>query len=67
VSALKTADTRPTELEGAARLFTGWDFDQQRPDELELIPKALKKRLLDHTLSGGNPENIKLAKRAFGR
>ncbi len=39
--------------EGAARLFAGWDFHNERPNDLQRLPLDLKQALLNHTLSSG--------------
>ena len=51
------------QLEGAARLFAGWDFYRRhgRP----ALPGALGKKLLEHSLQRSDTDRIERAKRAF--
>ncbi len=55
------------QTEGAARLFAGWDFNQQRPGNLSLLSPALKKRLLAHSLRSDDPDKLARARQAFAR
>lgn len=50
---------------GAARHFASWEFDQKRPEEVKLIPRDLRLRLLEHSLSLADKDNRDMAKRAF--
>jgi hypothetical protein len=52
--------------EGAARLFAGWDFGQQRPDDLQQLPADLKLILLEHALKSPDDDKCARARRAFG-
>jgi|SRR6185295_15705735 len=54
-------------LEGAARLFGGWEFGQRRPDDLDALPADLKKRLLDHSLKSSDADKLGRAKHAFAQ
>jgi hypothetical protein len=53
-------------LEGAARLFAGWNFRRDRPDDLTLLPSALRQRLLAHSLQSTNEDKLARARSAFG-
>lgn len=53
------------QIEGAARLFAGWSFYKNHPDDAALISPSLKKRFLDHALKSGNPEKAERARSAF--
>jgi hypothetical protein len=65
VSALQAKPLREVEIEGAARLFGGWDFSQKRPGDLRLLPQVLKKRFLDHALKSKDDDKIDRARHAF--
>ena len=55
------------QTEGAARLFAGWFFQRDRPDDLKLLPPELKSRLLEHSLKTAiNDDKKGRAERAFG-
>lgn len=54
------------QLEGAARLFAGWGFQQRRPMDRSKLPKALKDRLLAHALSSADQDKRDRATDAFG-
>jgi hypothetical protein len=40
------------QTEGAARLFAGWSFGKQRPEDLKDLPDSLKKILSANGRSG---------------
>lgn len=65
VAAAQDANLTDTQLEGAARLFGGWDFSQRRPGDLATLPPALKKKLLDHSLESNDEDKRSRARRAF--
>ena len=67
VTALEGEQVNEVHLEGAARYFAGWYFGQRRGDERGLIPAALKKRLLAHSLQSDDKNRVARAKAAFGR
>jgi hypothetical protein len=56
-----------SQLEGAARLFAGWSFFKQRPDDRSTLPATLKQRLLDHSLKSTNKDKKARAKKAFAQ
>lgn len=43
--------------EGVARLFSGWAFRHARPQDASQLSAALKRALLDHTLTTGDPQD----------
>ena len=43
VTAVESTQLSPAQAEGAARLFAGWSFGNQRPEDLRDLPDALKK------------------------
>ncbi|HTT98582.1 MAG TPA: hypothetical protein VMF58_11075 [Rhizomicrobium sp.] len=59
-SALDNAQT-----EGLARFLAGWDFRKKRPNDLALVPPALKQTLLAHSLKSGDDDKKERARRAF--
>jgi len=67
LSAVQSTPLTETQIEGTARLFGGWDFSQQRPGDLKLLPPDLKAKLLKHVLQGKDQDKIDRAKRAFAR
>lgn len=54
-----------TEMEGAARLFARWDFNQRRPEDNRLIPSELKRSLLEHSLKSDDKGKLDRARQAF--
>jgi hypothetical protein len=66
VEATRAEQQTTSLLEGAARLFAGWDFGQQRREDLRRIPPELKRVLLEHTLSSADEDKRKRAQYAFG-
>ena len=67
VAAAQADNLNDAQLEGAARLFGGWDFSQRRPDDRKTLPAALKKKLLDHSLKSKNNDKLGRAKRVFAQ
>jgi len=65
ISAAETPDLTDAQLEGAARLFGGWEFYQERKGDIRLLPASLKKRLLEHSLQSQNKDNRERAEAAF--
>jgi len=65
VAAAESENLSESQLEGAARLFGGWDFGQRRPEDLKTLPATLKKRLLDHALKSTDQDKLGRARRAF--
>ena len=51
--------------EGAARLFAGWEFNQQRPEDNRLISADLKRMLLDHSVKNADQDKVGRARKAF--
>jgi hypothetical protein len=52
--------------EGAARLFSSWDFHQRREPELAKLPEALRRRLLAHAESSADEDKRDRARAALG-
>jgi hypothetical protein len=65
VAAAARPDLSDAQLEGAARLFGGWPFANQRPQDLKALPPALKKKLLAHCLKSSDPDKLERARQAF--
>lgn len=63
--ALKDRTLNEAELEGAARLFSGWDFNQRRPQDNRLLPADLKRTLLQHSLKSDDQDKLDRARHAF--
>jgi hypothetical protein len=51
--------------EGAARFFSGSEFNINKPHDFNKLSVALKKRLLDHMLGTSNSNNIERVRAAF--
>jgi hypothetical protein len=66
VASLEGEQVSEVHLEGAARYFAGWYFGKRRADDRRLIPPALKKRLLAHSLQSDDKDRVARAKAAFG-
>jgi len=67
IAAAETEALTEPQLEGAARLFGGWTFGQNRPDDRKALPAALKKKLLDHSLESTDDDKLRRARSVFGR
>lgn len=67
IAAAETETLTEPQLEGAARLFGGWTFGQNRPADRKALPDALKKKLLDHSLKSTDNDKIRRARNAFGQ
>jgi hypothetical protein len=73
MAAAQSPDLSETQLEGAARLFAGWEFFQQRPKDLAKLPPALKQRLLRYTFNcpkldtWADNDKRQRAQKAFGK
>lgn len=65
VHAVVAGDRSEVQMEGAARLFAGWEFNRRRPEGRAQIPEDLRKVLLAHSLKTNNSDKAKRAKRAF--
>lgn len=65
IGALDSPELSRAQLEGAARLFGGWDFGQQRPVDRNKLSKALKGRLLAQALSSTDKDKRDRAMHAF--
>lgn len=65
VAVAQAPDASDAMLEGAARYLGGWDLAHRHPQDLRLIPAQLKKRLLEHTLRTGDPEDADRRERAM--
>jgi hypothetical protein len=62
---IHTAELTQMQIEGAARLFGGWHFSQQRPEDLRLLPDTFKQQLLEHCLKSENRDKKARAIQAF--
>jgi hypothetical protein len=67
IAAALAENLTDAQIEGAARLFGGWDFSQRRPDDRKTLPAALKKKLLDHSLKSKDDDKLGRAKNAFAQ
>ena len=65
VFAINTTNLTRAQTEGAARLFSGWTFSQQRPDALGYVPDTLKETLSNHVKSTQDQDKLARARRAF--
>lgn len=65
LAAMESAELSEAQMEGAARLFGGGGFRRQRPDDMSLLGKDLKKRLLLQGLKSTDENKRERAKRAF--
>lgn len=67
LDAVTHAPLEATQLEGAARLFGGWDFSSRRPNDLDMLPENLRAALLQHSLRTEDDDKRARAQRAFGK
>jgi len=65
VEAIQSSSVGPTQVEGAARLFGGGSFQQQRPGGLKEVPDPLKKALWNHVKDTKDTDKLSRAARAF--
>jgi hypothetical protein len=65
VEAIQSTSLGPAQAEGAARLFGGWEFQEQRPGGLEEVPETLKKVLWNHVKDTKDTDKLSRAARAF--
>lgn len=65
IAATQSKRLSPAQTEGAARLFGGWSFAQQRSEGLRVLPDALKKDLWLHTQNTNDKDKFLRARRAF--
>jgi hypothetical protein len=66
LAAIQDRELNEQQTEGAARLFAGGTFSQRRPQDLRLLPAALKQRLLAHSLRAHDQDKQTMARKAFG-
>jgi hypothetical protein len=59
VAAAQSRPLNEKELDGAARFLAHWEFQRDRPHEIEGFPPALKAVLLAHISRRGQPEWVK--------
>jgi hypothetical protein len=65
VSAVESSNLTEAQLEGTARLFGGWSFSHRRPNDLQEVPAALKRILLEHSLKSADDDKRGRAEHAF--
>ena len=65
VEALQASAIRPAQAEGAARLFGGWSFRQQRPSGLKEVPDSLKKVLWNLVKNTKDTNKLERAAKSF--
>jgi hypothetical protein len=71
VEAMRRRPLTATEMEGAARFFSGYTYGALfRPREdkklIGSLPPEIKKALLQHVIEGGDPDKIERAQSALG-
>jgi hypothetical protein len=64
--AIQDQELNGLQTEGAARLFGGWTFSRERPQDLCLMPRELKRRLLEPSLKTQDQEKRARAQQGFG-
>jgi hypothetical protein len=65
ITALSQQPLLPSQLEGAARYFAGWNFRTQKPDDIQQLPADFKRRLLTQSSTTSNSDNVQRAQKAF--
>lgn len=65
VEAFQSSSVTPTQTEGAARLFAGWSFRQQRGGRVQELPDVLKTRLWNHVKETRDQDKLNRATSAF--
>ena len=67
LKAVNSSELNTKQTEGTARLFGGWHFSVQRPDDLQIIPAGLKAQLLNHVeTTSDDTDKLGRARKAFG-
>lgn len=67
IMAAESMSLNPAQTEGLARLFAGWSFGNQRPDDLIQLPEPLKQSLWAHSQNTHDKDKYWRAKNAFAR
>lgn len=67
VEAATQAPLNTQETEGLVRLFSLWNFENQRPGDLATIPSPLRKHLLGHAMSSTDEDKKARAFAALGK
>jgi hypothetical protein len=65
IGAIQSKTLSLSQTEGAARLFGGWTFRNQRPDGLKDIPDAFKNQLWEHVRNTQDGDKLSRATSAF--
>lgn len=65
VRALDCQELTCAHLEGAARLFAGWEFRTKQATELARLPGSIKRKLLEYSLESTDPDKRSRAQAAF--
>ncbi|TDU81067.1 hypothetical protein EI77_00369 [Prosthecobacter fusiformis] len=65
VSAIEVRKLIPEQVEGAARLFGGWDFSRKHPKGLAEVPDVIKRTLWDQVKDTNDKDKLERARRAF--
>jgi hypothetical protein len=65
LKAIEGRELTPAQTEGVARFFGGWTFSKKRPNDLKLLRAELKKKLLEHSLTGDDEDKHGRARHAF--
>jgi hypothetical protein len=63
--ALESPGLTEAHLEGAARLFAGWEFRTKRAKEAADLPESVKRRLLEHSMKSTDADKRSSALVAF--
>jgi hypothetical protein len=66
LTAIQSSPLSEQQIEGASRLFGGWDFNQRRPRDNAFIPASLKQAFLQHCLLSKDEDKVGRARSAFG-
>ena len=65
VTVSQSPDLSSTQLEGAARLFGGWDYSKKYPGGTDALPASLKQRLWERVEGTDDEDKLSRATRAF--
>ncbi len=65
LAALDAAVMTEAQVEGAARLFGGWDMSRDRPDDIKRLSPEWKARFLAQALKSADEDKQERAKDAF--
>ena len=65
VFAFQSTHLTNSQIEGGARLFGGWGFNKQRPNDITIVPEEMKFLFWNHVKITEDEDKLERAKKAF--